>query len=121
MAGLAPEFWSLMGYLLQGVVVETSLVANSQTYNTIKRESELIVEAEMGGKGTKEYLVRFSKEILQTLNPKMPLKNIKQERYRERDSPDIAEHIEINRETLGRNASLKHLGKLLTRCQHSET
>ena len=81
-----------------------------------KGDTELIVEAERGGKGVKEYLVDFSQEILVALNPQMPNKNLKQEKYHERISPEIAQHVEINSNTLRRNASLNHLGALLSEC-----
>ncbi len=79
-------------------------------------DTELIVEAEAGGKGAKEYLKDFSKDILRTLNPKMKRNNIQRERYQEADSPDIAKYIEINKETLRRNPSLQKLGELLAQC-----
>jgi hypothetical protein len=78
--------------------------------------TESIIEAESGGSGVKEYLIKFSKEILQTLNPKIPMKNIDDEEYREALSPQIAKHIEINKKTLGRNASLRRLGELMDQC-----
>ncbi|MBI1924911.1 hypothetical protein HYR99_11770 [Candidatus Poribacteria bacterium] len=87
----------------------SSLIRSYQSGNT-----ELIVEAEMGGKGVKEYLIEFSEEILLALNPNMPQKNVSREKYREALSPDVAEHVVINNETLRRNNSLEHLGDLLT-------
>ena len=88
----------------------SSLIRNYQPGNT-----ELIVEAEMGGKGVKEHLIEFSEGILLALNPTMPQKNISREKYREALSPDVAEHIVINNATLKRNHSLEYLGDLLTR------
>lgn len=79
--------------------------------------TELIVEAEAGGKGVKEYLVKFSKEIFRTLNPKV--RPPKDKLYKEKLSPKIAEHIEISSETLRRNASLRHLGELIKQCDRS--
>ncbi len=86
----------------------SSLIRKYQRGNT-----ELIVEAEMGGKGVKEYLIKFSEEILLALNPSLPQKNVSRERYREASSPDVAKHIVINHETLRRNHSLEYLGNLL--------
>ena len=83
--------------------------------------TELIVEAVSGGKGVKEYLVEFSKSILKHINPNMPLKNLKQEKYHECLSPDIAEYIEINRTTLNRNESLRLFGKILKNCLGSKS
>jgi len=74
--------------------------------------TEFIVEAEAGGKGVKEYLIKFSEEIFRTLNPKVKHPP-KDKLYKERLSPEIAEHVEINAETLRRNASLRRLGKLI--------
>lgn len=76
-------------------------------------DTENIVEAVEGGKGPKEYLTGFSEEILLRLNPDMPQRNIKRERYREAMAPEIAEHIAVDRHTLGRNASLRRLGDYL--------
>ena len=86
----------------------TRLVSNHQ-----KGDTELIVEAESGGSGAKEYLKRFSEQILLELNPKMSAKNVKDNRYSENKSPAIAEHVAINQETLRRNKSLGYLGDLL--------
>ena len=74
-----------------------------------KGDTEKIVEAERGGKGAKEYLEEFSEKILLALNPNIPAKNIDRERYSERLSPEVAEHIVIDKETLQRNNSLKKL------------
>jgi len=93
---------------------------NKEIVRLIKKyqrgNTELIVEAESGGTGVKEYLIKFSKEILKTLNPKMPKKDIDNEEYRERLSPQVAKHIEINKETLRRNSSLRLLGELIYQC-----
>lgn len=80
-----------------------------------KGDTEKIVEPESGSKGAKEYLKRFSEEILLKLNPKMPRKNVENQRYREAMSPEIAEHVIIDGNTLKRNNSLRNLGELLTR------
>ena len=78
-----------------------------------KGDTEKIVEAEIGGRGAKEYLSKFSEQILLKLNPNMPQKNINRQRYREKMSPEVAEHVVINRQTLRRNNSLRKLGNLL--------
>ncbi len=78
-----------------------------------KGNTEHILEAESGGKGVKEYLESFSEAILKTLNPKMPLKNVSQNRYTERMSPEIVAHLEISDETIRRNPSLGYFFDLL--------
>lgn len=85
--------------------------------NYQKGDTEKIVEAEIGGSGAKEYLIEFSEKILLALNPKMPLKKIRRGRYCEQISPEVAEHVLIDKNTLGRNNSLRELGKLLTQFQ----
>ena len=84
------------------------LVRNYQTGNT-----EKIVEAEIGGRGAKEYLRTFSERILRELNPRMRQKNVNENRYNEALAPKVAEYVEINQETLPRNNSLRYLGKVL--------
>ena len=84
-----------------------------------KGNTENIIETEMGGKGAKEYLREFSEKILLTLNPNMPLRNVNRQRYREAMSPEVAEHVEINQETLRRNRSLRRLGSVLARFNQS--
>jgi len=76
-------------------------------------DTQNIVEAVAGGSGPKEYLIDFSEQVLLGLNPNMPQKNIKRERYREAMAPDLAEHIVIDAQTLGRSASLRRLGNYL--------
>ena len=78
-----------------------------------KGDTQLVVEAEIGGRGAKEYLVEFSEHILLGLNPNMPRKNVRADRYKEKMSPAIAKHVVINRQTLSRNNSLQNLGNLL--------
>ena len=84
-----------------------------------KGNTENIVEAEMGGKGPKEYLTEFSEKILFALNPNMPPRNVNRQRYREAMSPEVAEHVDINQETLRCNNSLRKLGRVLTRFNQS--
>ncbi len=86
------------------------LIRNKQPGDT-----ENIVEAVEGGRGPKEYLIDFSEHVLLGLNPNMPQRNIKRERYREAMAPEIADHLVINQQTLGRNASLRKLGNYLAR------
>ena len=78
-----------------------------------KGNTEDIVEAEPGGRGAKEFLTDFSEKILHILNLRIPQKNVKENRYREKMSPDMAKHVVIDQETLQRNASLRKLGHLL--------
>ncbi len=80
-------------------------------------DTKTIVEPEAGGKGAKEYLVEFSGRVLQELNPKIPRRNVESERYNEAVSPEVAEHIVINEETLSRNKSLKKLGDVIAQFQ----
>lgn len=68
---------------------------------------------ESSGDGPKEYLEEFSERVLLELNPDMPQKNVDRERYHERISPDVADHVLIDRETLRRNNSLRKLGNVL--------
>ena len=90
------------------------LVRRYQRGNT-----ENIVEAEMGGKGAKEYLEEFSEKILLALNPSMPQRNVREKRYNPTMSPEVAEHVDINQETLRRNNSLRKLGSVLARFNQS--
>ena len=82
-----------------------------------KGNTENIVEAEQGGRGAKEYLTEFSERVLRELNPNLTQRNIDREKYQETRSPEVAEHIEINKETLRRNNSLKKLGDVLAQFQ----
>jgi len=77
--------------------------------------TELIVESVLGGKGAKEYLVDFSDSINLKINPNLAKKldNLKQKRYSESDSPQVAKYIEINQQTLARNESLGEFAKYL--------
>jgi hypothetical protein len=80
-----------------------------------KGQTENIIEAESGGKGAKEHLEEFSDQINLKINPglKNRLKNLKQKRYKERDSPKIAEYILIDSSTLKRNDSLNNFADYL--------
>ena len=82
-----------------------------------KGNTENIVEAEQGGRGVKEYLTVYSESVLRALNPNLTQRNIDREKYKETLSPEVAEHIEINKDTLPRNNSLKKLGDVLAQFQ----
>jgi hypothetical protein len=71
-------------------------------------QTDLIAEAESGGRGAKECLVKASREILIKHNPNLrdKPKNLKESQYEESQSSKIAEYIKIDYETLGRNKSL---------------
>lgn len=77
-------------------------------------DTQMIEEPERGSKGAKEYLTHFSKQILDTLNPRA--KDTSSIEYAEKLAPIIAEYIEINKTTLGRNESLTQFGKHLIQC-----
>lgn len=72
-----------------------------------KGNTELIIEAEAGGKGAKEYLEDLSKAINKKINPNLKDRDLKQKKYIESESPDIMRYIEMNKETINRNDSLK--------------
>ena len=82
-----------------------------------KGNTENIVEAESGGHGAKEYLIAFSERVLRELNPSLTPRNIDREKYHETRSPEVAEHIVIDKETLQRNNSLKKLGDVIAQFQ----
>lgn len=71
-------------------------------------QTDLIAEAESGGKGAKEFLVKASREILIKHNPNLrdKPKNLKESQYEESQSSKIAKYIEIDDQTLRRNKSL---------------
>lgn len=77
--------------------------------------TELIIESVPGGRGAKEYLVNFSDSVNLKINPNLAqkLNNLKQKRYSESDSPQVAKYIEINSQTLTRNESLRGFAELL--------
>ena len=85
-----------------------SFVGKSQVGDT-----EKIVEAVPGAHNAKEHLANFSEDILRKLNPNIPLKNVRREKYSPTISHKIAAFICINKETLGRNNSLKHFGEVI--------
>lgn len=85
--------------------------------NNQKGDTEKIVEAVSGGKGAKEHLTEFSEKVLEQLNPSLTERNIDREKYHETRSPEVAEHIEINNQTLRRNNSLKKLGDVIAQFQ----
>jgi len=81
-----------------------------------KGDTASIEEPEQGSnKGVKEYLIKFSKEIFQVLNPEKR-KVDKNSIYKEALAPKIAEYIEINDKTLKRSQSLTNLGNQLKKC-----
>ena len=82
-----------------------------------KGDTETIMGAGIGGKGAKEYLIEFSERILSELNPKLSPNDIENARYRVTVSPEVAKHIEINKDTLRRNNSLKKLGDVIAQFQ----
>jgi len=75
----------------------------------------LIAEAESGGNGVKECLVKLSREILIKHNSNLQdkPKNLKDRQYEESQSSKIAAYIEINNQTLRRNNSLLDFVKCL--------
>ena len=82
-----------------------------------KGNTETIVEPVSGGKGAKEHLIEYSERVLKQLNPSLTSRNIDREKYHETRSPEVAEHIDINKETLQRNNSLKKLGDVIAQFQ----
>ena len=93
------------------VLANKSFAALVENYQ--KGDTEKIVETVPGGDGPKEYLEEFSERVLLELNPNMPQRNIRDKRYRERISPEVADHVVIDGETLRRNNSLRELGNVL--------
>ena len=78
-------------------------------------QTDLIAEAESGGRGVKECLVKLSREILIKHNPNLQdkPKNLKEREYEESQSSNIAAYIEINNQTLRKNNSLVEFAKCL--------
>ncbi|MDD1415629.1 hypothetical protein MEN41_13625 [Dolichospermum sp. ST_con] len=75
----------------------------------------MIAEAESGGNGAKECLVKLSREILIKHNSNLQdkPKNLKEREYEESQSSKIAAYIEINNQTLRKNNSLVEFAKCL--------
>jgi hypothetical protein len=69
-------------------------------------KTDLITEAEVGGKNAKECLVKLSHRILKKVNPRLKPKDISNSEYGESLSDRVAECIEINKDTIQRNDSL---------------
>jgi hypothetical protein len=92
-------------------------VSNPRLKNLIhkyqKGDTQLIVEPERGGKGAKEFLIKFSETILKIINPARAYRNIEVDRYRESLACEISACIDIRAETLNRNESLRKLGSML--------
>ncbi|MEA5552053.1 hypothetical protein VB713_13980 [Anabaena cylindrica UHCC 0172] len=78
-------------------------------------KTNLIAESESGGRGAKEYLEQFSREILIKKNPnlKNKLNNLKNMQYEEKQSPKVADYIEIDDQSIRRNDSLEEFAKCL--------
>lgn len=76
-----------------------------------KGQTNLIVEAESGGKNAKEYLVNFSKDIVKKINPQLKDRDLKKQQYSENDSDKVAEKLEITDQTIARNNSLSEFAQ----------
>ncbi len=76
-----------------------------------KGQTDLIIEAESGGKNAKEYLVNFSKDIVKKINPQLKDRDFKKQQYSENDSDKVAEKLEITDRTIARNNSLSEFAK----------
>jgi hypothetical protein len=74
-------------------------------------KTDLIIEAESGGKNAKEYLVDLSKLILKKINPRLKPKDLKKLQYEENYSDKIAKELEINHQTIARNDSLSEFAQ----------
>lgn len=85
-------------------------------------KTNLIEEAELGGKNAKEYLESLSQEILIKINPKLKnkLQNLKERQYSEDKSPEVAKYIEISSQTIKRNESLEEFARRLQVLAESE-
>ncbi len=84
--------------------------------NYQKGDTQSIMEAELGGKGAKEYLEKFSDAINLKMNPNLlqKPKNLKDKRYQENESPNIAPYLLINKQTLLRNLSLQQFAQFFS-------
>ena len=76
-----------------------------------KGKTDLIIEAEPGGKNAKDYLRDLSKVILKKINPKLKPKDLKKSQYEENYSDKIAKELEINHQTIARNDSLSEFAQ----------
>ncbi|WP_333355411.1 hypothetical protein [Microcoleus sp. N3A4] len=76
-----------------------------------KGETHLITESEPGGKNAKEYLVKFSKDIVKKINPKLKDRDLEKQQYYEHDSEKVVEKLEINHQTIARNNSLSEFAQ----------
>lgn len=76
-----------------------------------KGDTHLITEAEPGGKNAKEYLVKFSKDIVKKINPKLKERDLEKQQYYEHDSEKVAEKLEITDRTIARNNSLSEFAQ----------
>lgn len=74
-------------------------------------KTNLIIEAEVGGKNAKEHLVELSKKILKVANPQLKPNDIRKNQYSEQIADQVAKCIEITQETLTRNDSLFEFSK----------
>ncbi len=79
--------------------------------NSQKGQTDLIIEAESGGKNAKEYLVNFSKDIVKKINPKLKDRDLKKQQYSENDSDKVAEKLEITDRMIARNNSLSEFAQ----------
>ena len=76
-------------------------------------KTDLITEAERGGSNAKEHLVRFSRQIIKKIKPKLTRQGIAREEYTEDMSKLVVKFVHINQETINRNDSLKDFADLL--------
>lgn len=76
-----------------------------------KGQTDLIIEAESGGKNAKEYLVNFSKDIVKKINPKLKDRDLEKKQYSEHDSDKVADKLEITDQTIARNNSLSEFAQ----------
>ena len=76
-----------------------------------KGKTDLIIEAESGGKNAKEDLEDLSKLILKRINPDLKPKDLKKLQYQENYSDKIAKELEINHQTIARNDSLSEFAQ----------
>jgi hypothetical protein len=74
-------------------------------------QTHLITESEPGGKNAKEYLIKFSKDIVKKINPQLKDRDLKKQQYYEHDSEKVAVQLEINNQTIARNNSLSEFAQ----------